>query len=227
MSDVKGVKKKTVRAVLFDCDGVVADSMSDHAKAWVRAFRDSGVEVKKEWVFEYEGAPFCELARAFYERCGIEPKEKDIEMVAMRKERYFDELHEPRIYAGIFPILDLLQNRGISAGLVTGASRMALGRTLPAEVVGRFQIIVTGDDVTQGKPHPEPYLLGAKLLDLEPADCLVVENGLFGIRAAKAAHMRCVALTTTLPTSSLDLADVIVKDHEELIKKLDNLIKVG
>lgn len=217
------MKTKKIRAVLFDCDGVVADSMGDHAKAWIRAFRASGLKAKKEWIYEYEGATFRDLARVSFERCGIEPMEEDVEKVAMLKERYFDEMHTPRVYPGILPVLDLLLERGILFGLVTGASRMALGRSIPPEVVERFKVVVTGDDVKKGKPDPEPYLLGARLLNLNPANCLVVENGIFGIRAAKAARMCCIALATTISAASLTLADIVVKDHAELMEKLTAL----
>lgn len=215
------MKNMTIKAVLFDCDGVVADTMNDHAKAWVLAFCDHGIDIKKEWVFEYEGAPSRDVAYAFYNRCGIKDRNEQAEELALLKDRYFDTLHKPRVYDGILPVLDLMAKRGVAIGLVTGASRLALARTLSVPLMQRFQTIVAADDVIRGKPDPEPYLKGAQRLGVDPSSCIVIENAIFGIRAAKAAGMFCIALATTLQHSSLSAADVIVEDHLALNKMLD------
>lgn len=217
------MKIASIKAVLFDCDGVIADTMGDHATAWVKAFRDHGIEVRGEWVFEYEGAPFRDVARDFFKRRGLCPDERSVEAVALDKERYFDKLHRPSLYRGIFPIFDMLQERGIPVALVTGASRLAIARTLPENVSGRFNAIVTGDDVARGKPHPDPYLRAAQLLGLGPEDCLVIENSVFGLHSVKAAGMRCIALCTTLDARYLVAANLVCSDHYELKREIEVL----
>ncbi|PIR17662.1 MAG: hypothetical protein COX62_07520 [Deltaproteobacteria bacterium CG_4_10_14_0_2_um_filter_43_8] len=215
-----------IKAVFFDCDGVIADTMGDHAEAWVRAFRDHGIEINGKWVFEYEGAPFRDVAREFFRRCGVQPDGALLETVALDKERHFGKMHCPSIYSGILPILGLLRKRGIPFGLVTGASRLAIARTLPNDVLGQFSVVVTGDDVERGKPHPDPYLKAAQLLSINPQECIVIENGVFGIRSAKAAGMRCIALQTTLDATYLMDADIVLKGHVELELTFKNLFSI-
>lgn len=208
----------TIKGALFDCDGVVADTMRDHAEAWVRAFAEHGMEVSRDWVYEYEGAPFRELALAFFSRLKRSPTYTQVNDLSDLKENIFQKIHSPRLYAGITPIFDRLKERGVRIGLVTGASRQAIERVLPLELIDRFDAIVTGDDVKRGKPDPEPYIKGAERLGFKGNECCVVENALFGIRSAKAAGIYCIALATTLSPEMLADADMVLNNHEELLK---------
>ena len=76
--------------------------------------------------------------------------------------------------------------------------------------------MVCGDHVKKGKPHPEPYLRAAKILDLRPQECTVIENAPYGIESAKRAGMFCIALTTSLPQAYLKKADMIVDRLEDI-----------
>jgi beta-phosphoglucomutase-like phosphatase (HAD superfamily) len=86
--------------------------------------------------------------------------------------------------------------------------------------------VITSDDVVETKPSPEPYLTAARLLGVNPAQSFVVENAPLGIQSAKAGGFYCVAMQTTLPATDLITADLVVKNHTELIRKLLSLLTV-
>lgn len=101
-------------------------------------------------------------------------------------------------------------------GMVTGSSRQSVERVLTGDLRKAFDVMITADEVKRPKPDPQPFLIAARSLGLEPAKCLVVENAPFGIRAAKAAGCGVVGICTTLPSDDLQEADWVVQDHGEL-----------
>jgi beta-phosphoglucomutase len=103
---------------------------------------------------------------------------------------------------------------------VTGTSRHEVHRILPEPIYNLFDGVVTGNDVRRGKPHPEPYLLALKKVQLRPEEAMVIENAPFGIRSAKSAGLVCIALETSLPRRYLAKADFIFSSFRELRKKL-------
>ena len=112
----------------------------------------------------------------------------------------------------------MLDKRGCRLGLVTGTSRHEMEKILPRSLRALFEVSVTGDEVTQGKPYPEPFLKALAMLKL-PAKCaVVIENAPFGIESAKRAGLFCIALETSLPKSYLRQADCVIRSFEELHK---------
>ena len=84
------------------------------------------------------------------------------------------------------------------------------------DLLREFDVVVTGDDITQGKPSPEAYVLAARELGVLPAECLVIENAPFGVRAARAAGMPCVAICSTLSAHHLQEADIVIDSVMEI-----------
>jgi HAD superfamily hydrolase (TIGR01509 family) len=110
----------------------------------------------------------------------------------------------PTFVPGMVPLLHDLRGRGVRLGLVTGSACRVVDESLaPSGVAALFDVLVTGDDVSHGKPDPEPYLIATARLGLPPEACLAIENAPLGIRSARAAGMACVALETTLPAAQL------------------------
>jgi HAD superfamily hydrolase (TIGR01509 family) len=141
----------------------------------------------------------------------------EAQRLANTKRAYFRQIFQPTFVPGIAPLLHDLRGRGYRLGLVTGSARSVVDESLaPTGYADLFDVIVTGDEVTQGKPNPEPYRLAAEGMDFPPSQCLVVENAPFGIQSAKAAGMACVALSTTLPANKLASADHIFTSARDL-----------
>jgi HAD superfamily hydrolase (TIGR01509 family) len=192
-------------AIIFDMDGVVLDSMPMHLYTWQQTLTPLGIELAASDLYPLEGIPTEATAQRLTERfLGQACSLQEAQSLAGAKRALFRQLFEPTLIPGIAPLLHDLWGRGYRLGLVTGSAQSVLDESLvPTGVASLFDTAVTGDQVSQGKPHPEPYHTAASRLGLPPSGCLVVENGLLGIESAKAAGMACVALETTLSADQL------------------------
>ncbi len=196
---------RPARAIVFDMDGVVLDSMPAHLRTWQQALAPLGIELAADDLYPLEGMPTERTAQRLTEKLLGQPcSEDEARRLAEAKRAYFRQTFEPKLVPGVGPLLYDLQGRGYRLGLVTGSARRVVDESLaPTGVAGLFDAGVAGDEVMHGKPDPEPYRLAAERLGLSPAECLAVENAPLGIRSARAAGMACVALQTTLPAARL------------------------
>ena len=108
--------------------------------------------------------------------------------------------------------------------VVTGGNRKRVENAIEEHLDGYFDALVTIDDVSNGKPHPEPFLKGAEKLNLKAEECIVVENAPLGIKAAKAAGTTVIAVKTTLSDKFLAQADYILNDFPAVEKKINQLL---
>ena len=113
-------------------------------------------------------------------------------------------------------LLARLRKLWCKLGMVTGSSRKSVDLVLTPEQEHCFDAVITADDVTRPKPDPQPFLRAAEIMGVEPSRCAVVENAPFGVRAARAAGCRVIAICTTLLPEDLREADCIVRNHREL-----------
>ena len=205
-------------AILLDMDGVVLDSPPMHLLSWQQTLEPLGVDLRAEDLFPLEGMPTERTAQKLTElMLGQACSVQEAQRLASRKRELFREIFRPTFVPGIAPLLHDLHGRGYRLGLVTGSARSVVDESFaPTGYADLFEVIVTGDDVSRGKPDPEPYLAAARQLSVLPADCLVIENAPLGIRSAREAGMGCVALATTLPTSRLSAADQVFANPTEL-----------
>jgi beta-phosphoglucomutase len=205
---------KKYKAVLFDFDGVLGKTMEDNYNAWVDSLSSVGIEIQREEYFLIEGMPPKQVAKNFLEknRFGLEL----VDDIVRSKEKHYLENKSFSLYEGAEKLIEKLKGYGFRLGLVTGASRERLMGTGVNQFLDKFDVLVTGDQVVNGKPDPEPYLLGAKKLNVEPLECVVIENAPLGIRSAKKAGMHCIAICSTLGREHLGLADQIISSIDEL-----------
>ncbi|HOT45305.1 MAG TPA: HAD family phosphatase [Spirochaetota bacterium] len=210
----------TIDAILFDMDGVVVDSMPSHADAWKRVLGEFGLELDDIDIFRREGMSGRQSVEdIFIEKERPVPGESEFHDLIAKKHAIFEEC-EIRLFPHIVEILAWIRGRGIRAALVTGSQKRSVNHLLPAEVLSRFDVVIAAEDVTRGKPDPEPYLRALDALGVRPERALIIENAPMGIRAARAAGIACVALETTLPRRYLSGADRIFGGHRELLEYL-------
>ena len=206
------------RAVILDMDGVVLDSMPAHLHSWQRALAPLGIRLTAAELYPLEGMPTEPTAQRLTELfLGQACSDEEAQRLAEAKRTCFVEEFEPAFIPGIVPVLHDLRGRGQRLALVTGSAAVVVEQVLaPLGILDLFEVVVTGNQVTRGKPDPEPYQLAAARLGLTPGECLVVENAPLGIQAARAAGMGCVALETSLPAEQLGGADQVFADVKAL-----------
>ncbi len=190
-------------AFIFDCDGTLADTMVIHYEAWKRALGEAGAQFVFTWELFLSRAGMSmegtvrELGQQF-------AQEFDEYHVAARQREHFAELeHE---VAGIEEVLHFARavSREFPTAVASGSSKSSVIRTLRRiHVEHLFDVVVTPEDVERGKPFPDMFLLAAQHMRVAPERCLVIEDGVLGIEAARRAGMQCAIVQTVTPREAL------------------------
>lgn len=198
------------KTVIWDMDGVIADTAPYHLEAWQEVFQKRGVTFVEE-----------DFRRTFGQRndtiikstMGEETPPDEIGAIAGEKEADFRRRIGEKVkpLPGVIELLRSLQEHRFKMALASSApieNIQLLSRSLG--ISSYFQSTICDTDVTEGKPSPEGFLLAAKKLKVEPDRCIVIEDAPAGITAANRAGMRCLTVTSTHPRSCLTGADLIV-----------------
>ncbi|MDR1243934.1 MAG: HAD family phosphatase [Endomicrobium sp.] len=213
------------KAVLFDMDGIIVDSIPYHFISWFETLKKYNVRVRPSLIFEMEGAKWGHIIEVAFKDYQVELTLEILSRICGQREELFKKYFKRDIFLGIPEFIKHLKAQNILVGLVTGSLKREAQNMLPKELYNFFDTIVGGDTVTNAKPHPEPYLTASSNLKIGPEKCLVIENAPYGIRSAKDANMVCYAIATSLPGESLKMADKVFDKHKDLYKFL-NLNKV-
>ena len=204
------------RAVIWDMDGVIADTAPYHFKAWQEVFRKRGVTITEDDFKRNFGQRNDRITRIVLGK-DISPDE--IERVATEKEESFRNRAKNNLkpLPGAVELIKSLREYGFLQALGSSAppeNVRLITRELKIESL--FQVIVSGREVKEGKPSPLGFLLAAEKLGVEPKDCIVIEDAIAGVAAARKAGMHCLAVTNTNPRASLKGADLIVDSLKEV-----------
>jgi beta-phosphoglucomutase len=212
-----------IEAVIFDFDGVIADTMKDNCVAWQNAFAFYNFKLNAEEYYQLEGMGRFQIADYFIEKYNLDTSIRTD--VVEAKELNYKNNNTFRIYDHVENIFSLLHQQNIPIAIVTGASKARIGEHLEKSIKKQLSVLITADDVTHTKPHPEPYLRAISHLNKKAENCLVIENAILGIQSAKDAGCNCFALETTLSKKHLYKADEIFATHKELLTKFENIFK--
>jgi HAD superfamily hydrolase (TIGR01509 family) len=213
-----------LRAVIFDFNGVLVDDEPIHLEMFQKVLLDKGLSLDpSEYYAHYLGMDDRECFKAFYRNRGHVLDSNSIEKLVQQKAGYYRESIEKRIV--VFPgIRDLVPELSLRLPLAigSGALRSEIDMILASiRLRSFFQVIVSADDVSKGKPDPEVFSKALHLLNqkgtdrtIEPSDCLVIEDSREGIRGAHAACMKCLAVANSHRAEELTDAEAVVESLE-------------
>lgn len=188
-----------LKAVLFDMDGVLFNSMPYHADAWHKTMERHGLHLSREEAYMHEGRTGAATVNIVYQRqFGKEATPEIIESIYAEKSAEFNRNPEPERMPGAWEVLQEVKSNGLTPVLVTGSGQHSLLDRLVHNFPGMFQRerMVTAFDVKYGKPHPEPYLMGLEKAGVNANEAIVVENAPIGVQAGAAAGIFTVAVNT-------------------------------
>jgi beta-phosphoglucomutase len=211
-----------IKAIVFDFDGVLADSEPLHLKAYQEVLAGLGVTLTRdEYYASYLGYDDAGVFSALAEAHGWEMDESTLLGLIREKGRVFDSTVETMdvLYPGAAACIEGLADYplGIASGALRGEIEVVLRR---ARLDRYIRFIVASGDTPRSKPAPDPYARAAELHRVAPADCLAIEDSRWGIESAKAAGLRCVGITNTYPRQELVLADAIIESLAEFTPAL-------
>lgn len=178
------------KALLFDFDGTVADTMGAHLKAWNVGLANYGLTLSKEQHRAWAGRPTRAIVQLLNEIHKIEISVEDF--LRQKELHFFSSLHEVK---QINPVVEIVKHYHgtIPMAVVTGSRRAAVEKILAhLGLTTYFDQLICAEDYLHGKPAPDCFLLGASLVGVNPNDCLAFEDAPLGIEAAKAAGMNCL-----------------------------------
>ena len=226
LSGGRGLLDGAVRAVLFDMDGVLFDSMPNHAYAWSHAMTQFGLAMTAEEAYMNEGrtgsGTIDILAQRFW---GRNATEEEKQRIYAAKSALFNTLPEAKPMPGAREALEAARECGAKIVLVTGSAQLSLIEHLELHYPGFFrkELMVTAFDVKRGKPNPEPYLMGLEKAGVRAEEAVVVENAPLGVEAGRAAGIFTIAANTgPLPDEVLKQsgADIVVAGMHEVAQLL-------
>jgi HAD superfamily hydrolase (TIGR01509 family) len=202
-----------IQAVLFDMDGVLVDSEEFICKAAIEMFRENGLTVKPEDFIPFVGTGENRYIGGVAEKYNFSV---DIEAVKKRTYEIYDIIVRNKLKAlpGVKDFITYCRNKNLKIAVATSADEVKMKINL-REIglpVKTFDVTVNGLEIERKKPFPDIYLKAAEMLGVPPKDCLVVEDAPNGIKAAKAAGMKCLAVMSSFSEKELKDADWIAKD---------------
>ena len=218
----------TPKAIFFDMDGVLFDSMKFHAKAWTNTMKDIGINFSEYESYMNEGRTgHSTIDGAFNRDFGRDATEEEKQTIYKIKSKYFESYGKSPVMPYANALLEKVKQQGIQIYLVTGSGQLSLLDGLQVHFPGIFcnENMVTAFDVTHGKPHPEPYLIALKKSGFTQAEVAVVENAPLGVASAKAAGLFVIAVNTG-PLDEKVLwdsgADIVLDSVEHLYQQWEN-----
>lgn len=202
------------KAVVFDLDGTLIDNNSFHRQTWEKYLEKIGKTIsEEEFNANMNGRTNEDAIKYIY---GKDISEEESLKHTLDKEALYREIYKPFIkpVRGLIDFLEKLKSKNIPMAIATSGIQPNIDfmfENIPIKKY--FDVVVNSSHIKKGKPDPEIYLKVASLLHVSPEHCLVFEDAAVGIKSAKAAGMKVIAVATTQPKEELREADMIVDDY--------------
>ena len=211
-----------MKGVIFDLDGVLVDSMPMHYEAWKKAFSEVGnIEVDERTIYLLEGMRGIELVKNLFELKRIGPfDESSLTQITKRKDEYFRKIFSFKPFEGV---KELVTNLRCRKGVVSGSAKKDVERIF-GQAIGfgkeQFDVVITADEVTKGKPDPSSLFSAVEELKLNTTEALVVENAPLGVEAANRAGIPCIVVLNNTPLNTTDFKSLM--PEERILKRTES-----
>lgn len=228
--DTHDYDRINLKAVFFDMDGVLYNSMPYHAEAWHQVMKQYGMNLSREEAYMHEGRTGAGTINIVSLRDrGYEASPEEIKEIYAEKSRLFNLNPPAEPMKGAMELLQQVKECGLMRVIVTGSGQRSLLDRLNSHFPDMFtrELMVTAFDVKYGKPNPEPYLMALKKAGVAPNEAIVVENAPLGVQAAVSAGIFTIAVNTgPLPESALldEGADLLYPSMMALTEKWQPLL---
>lgn len=208
-----------LKAVIFDMDGVIVDTEPIYGRVEKEMFSDLGLDIPDDEYSTFVGTSSRDTWNLLREKYKISLSVD--ELCKIEADNYVDALKtcgEAILVPGVKELIQELYNNGVKIALATSSVRNIADIVLKTfRLEGYFQAVVGGDEVERSKPSPDLYMTAVRRLSIEPEHCIAIEDSKNGVRAAKAAGLKCVAFRNPNSGSQdISCADAIVDGIKEL-----------
>lgn len=213
-----------MKAVIFDMDGVIVDSEPLHMKIERELLEEFGGKITEKEHAQFIGTTDYHMWSNLKDRFNLKPSVDDL--IKMKKKRFIENIDKVELVDGFYDFMLKLYDENYLLALASSNNREAVDAVMNMFNLDKyFKCSISGEEVTKGKPDPEIFLKAAKKLNVDPKDCLVIEDAAAGVKAAKSAGMKCVGFKN--PHSGdqdLSEADIVMDDFKQL--DLDDINKL-
>lgn len=206
-----------IKAVIFDWDGTLADTKKAVVQSFQKVLGETGCVVSDEFIERRMGIGTKKTIEEAFRECNMRFDDEMLENLAREKIKIQVSLTEiVDLFEGAAELLEELQGRAKIA-LATMSGRKVVDKILPEKrITTYFDVVVSADEIVNPKPDPEVFRVSAKKLGVDPKDCVVVEDSVFGVRAAKAAEMKCIAV----PSGAYNIEELQEENPDLMINSL-------
>jgi beta-phosphoglucomutase len=194
--------------------------MPAHEKAWGEILDSVGVHLDYLYFRMHEGEKADVTIRNLLLEHGVHLTDAEQKDLIERKRQFYRKIAPQGLIPEAKQLVHQLTELGVECSIVTGSVRGNMDSVLNDGELDLFKRVITADDYHNGKPHPDPYLMALEQSGFNRDQCLVLENAPLGIQSAKAAGLKTVAVTATLPPAYLKEADIIISEYHELLRIL-------
>lgn len=203
------------KGAIFDLDGVVVDTVPIHFRAWKQMFTEYGKKFTfRDYIEKVDGIPRIDGGRAILP----DLSEKELVNATDKKQKYFLEYLKKEkvpVFKSTINLMKKLKYKDIKIAIISSSKNLPyISKKIGINKL--LDVAISGHHITKGKPHPQIFLMAAKRMDIKPANCVVFEDAVFGVEAAKRAKMLCVGIDRHNDPQRLKGADIIVSDLKEV-----------
>ena len=213
-----------LKGAIFDLDGVLVNTVPLHFKAWEKMFAGYGKSFTfQDYKKKVDGIPRLDGARAILKDFSVQQLEK----ATHEKQEYFLEFLEREgveVFKDTLNLIKELKANNIKVAVIS-SSKNCLSVLKKANIYNLFDVIIPGGEVKKGKPNPGVFLLACKKLNFLPSECIVFEDSVLGIEAARRGNFKCVGIDRYRDPQRLAKADLIINKVSEIdVDKLEELL---